>query len=187
VARRGASALGWQLQGELLFAQKQYQLAHESLLRSSELSNENYRAHQLIGLIHIVGRRDLEAGEELQIAAQQNPNSPQARFFLGRIYYRRGQPARARDEFLACLRIQADYPKATENLGLCYEALQDIPKAIDAYERAIHLEKVGKTPPSEDPYVEYAVLMANQGETEKSISLLKEGLSKNPRSARAKF
>jgi lipopolysaccharide biosynthesis regulator YciM len=65
--------------------------------------------------------------------------------------------------------------------------LQDIPKAIDAYERAIHLEKVGKTPPSEDPYVEYAVLMANQGETEKSISLLKEGLSKNPRSARANF
>jgi tetratricopeptide (TPR) repeat protein len=65
--------------------------------------------------------------------------------------------------------------------------LQDIPKAIDAYERAIHLEKVGKTPLSEDPYVEYAVLMANQGETEKSISLLKEGLSKNPRSARANF
>jgi tetratricopeptide (TPR) repeat protein len=57
VARRGATALGWQLQGELLFAQKQYQLAHESLLRSLELSNENYRAHQLIGLIHIVGRR----------------------------------------------------------------------------------------------------------------------------------
>jgi Flp pilus assembly protein TadD len=49
------------------------------------------------------------------------------------------------------------------------------------------LDKAGQTPPSEDPYVEYGVLMANQGETEKSISLLEDGLSKNPRSARANF
>ena len=187
VGRRGATALSWHLQGEWLFAQKLYQPAFESLRRSLEISNANYRAHQIIGLIYIVGRRELDALEELQISAQQNPNSAQVRFFLGRIYYKRGQPSRARDEFLACLRIQPAYPKATENLGLCYEAMQDIPKAIDTYEQALVLDRTAKTPPCEDPYIEYGVLMAKQGEIEKSVSLLKEGLQKNPRSARANF
>lgn len=187
VRRLGGTALSWHLQGEWLFAQKRYQPAFESLRRSLEISNANYRAHEIIGLIYIIGRRELDALQELQIAAQQNPNSAQVRFFLGRIYYKRGQPSRARDEFLACLRIQPAYPKATENLGLCYEAMQDIPKAIDTYEQALVLDRTGKTPPCEDPYIEYGVLMAKQGEIDKGISLLKEGLQKNPRSARANF
>jgi len=185
--RQGETGLSWLLQGEVLFAKKEFARAYQSLRRSLEFSSDNYRAHQLMGLIYVLAQRELNALEELQIAAQQNPYSAQTRFFLGRTYYRTGNYAKARDEFLACLKIQPSYPKATENLGLCFEALQEIPNAIDAYERAIQLEKDGKTPPSEDPYVEYALLLAKQADLAKSIDLLREGLRRNPRSTRANF
>jgi uncharacterized protein HemY len=54
----------------------------------------------------------MEALEELRIAAQQNPESPQAHFYYGRICYTTADYATARDEFQACLQLQADYPEA---------------------------------------------------------------------------
>jgi len=185
--RQGENRLGWLLQGEVLFAQKEFAKAYEALRRSLEFSSNNYRAHQLMGLIYFLARRELDALEELRIAAQQNPLSAQTRFLLGRTYYRTGNYTQARDEFLACLKLQPSYPKATENLGLCFEALEQIPSAINAYERAIQLDKEGETPPSEDPYVEYALLLAKQADLAKSTDLLREALRRNPRSARANF
>jgi len=185
--RQGENGLSCLLQGEVFFAQKEFAKAYQSLRRSLEFSSDNYRAHQLVGLIHVLAQRELDALEELRLAAQQNPHSAQTRFLLGRTYYRTGNYGQARDEFLACLKIQPSYPKATENLGLCFEALEEISSATQAYERAIQLEKDGKTPPSEDPYVEYALLLAKQADLRKSIGLLREGLRRNPKSARANF
>ena len=41
-----------------------------------------------------------------------------------RICYTTADYATARDEFQACLQLQADYPEALENLGLAYEGLE---------------------------------------------------------------
>jgi tetratricopeptide (TPR) repeat protein len=145
VARRGPTSLGYTLQGELFFVEKQYALAYESLGRALELSrNQGYRAHELIGLIYIEYRRYKEALEEFGMAAEQGPNSAQVRYYHGRMYYQNGNHIQARDEFTACLKLQPGYPRALENLGLCFEALQDFPKALDCYRQAIALEDAKK-------------------------------------------
>jgi len=50
VKHAGPTATGWTLQGELLFEQQQYDLAYQSLRSALDISNDNYRAHELLGL-----------------------------------------------------------------------------------------------------------------------------------------
>jgi tetratricopeptide (TPR) repeat protein len=187
VTRHGPTALGWTLEGELLFEQKQYGPAYECLQNALKLSLTNARAHELIGLILVVHRRNMEALEELRIAAQQNPESPQAHFYYGRICYTTADYATARDEFQACLQLQADYPEALENLGLAFEALNDDDKALECYRKAIALDKTATNPPSEEPYIELGRLLAKLDEDDEAISVLREGLQKHPNSARGNY
>jgi tetratricopeptide (TPR) repeat protein len=187
VARHGPTTLGWTLEGELLFEQKQYAPAYECLQNALNLSPANARAHELVGLILVVYRRNMDALEELRLAAQQNPASPQVRFYYGRICYTTGNYVAARDEFQACLELQADYPGALENLGLAYEGLNDDVQALECYRKAIELDKTGKNPPSEEPYIELGRLLAKLGKNEEAVSVFREGLQKHPNSARGNY
>ncbi len=187
VKRLGPTALAWTLQGELLFEEKNYDAAYQSLSSALDLSNVNYRAHELIGLIFSVHRRYSLALDELKIAAEQNPTSAQVHFYCGRLYYRTASYAAAEHELLECLKLQPDYPQALENLGLAYEAMGDTANALVEYRKAIELDKTGKTPPSELPYVCLGALLSKQGEDEQAFSLLGEAVAKNAKSAWAHF
>jgi tetratricopeptide (TPR) repeat protein len=187
VERLGPTALAWTLQGELLFEKKEYDPAYQALRSALDLSNINYRAHELIGLIFSVHRRYALALEELKLAAEQNPASAQVRFYCGRLYYRTANYPLAREELLACLKLQPGYPEALENLGLTYEAIGEPSTAIIQYRQAIELEKAGKTPSSELPYVCLGVLLNKESGNEEALPLLREAVAKNPNSAWANF
>jgi tetratricopeptide (TPR) repeat protein len=184
VKRSGPTALGWTLQGEYLFERKQYDESYQSLREALDISNTNYRAHELMGLIFSVHRRYDLGLEELKVAVAQNPNSAQTRFYCGRLYYRAGNYPAARDEFTACLTLNPAYPQATENLGLALEAMGDVSSAEGRYRQAIALDKAGNTLRSEYPYVCLAALLLKQpGHDRDAEELLKRALSNNPKSA----
>jgi tetratricopeptide (TPR) repeat protein len=187
VHRLGPTALAWTLQGELLFEQKQYDPAFQSLRSALDLSSENYRAHELVGLIFAANRRYALALDELKIAAQQNSNSAQVHFYCGRLYYQAADYPAARDEFLQCLRLQPNYPDARANLGLAYEALQEPARAEEQYRQAIEADRSGKSAASALPYVCQAVMMRKNRDSGGAAALLNQALERDPRSAWANF
>ena len=123
----------------------------------------------------------------MEVAAQQNPTSPQIRFYLGRLHSETSDFSAARDDFVECLKSKSDYPRALENLGLAYEALGDTSSALTRYRQAVDLEKSGKTPRSEYPYICLGLLLEKQGETTEAMALLTQGWQRNPNSSWANF
>jgi tetratricopeptide (TPR) repeat protein len=183
----GVTALGYELEAELLFQQKLYDAALEAALGSLKLSDHNARMHQLLALIHIAKRKDGAAAVELRQAVELDPNHAGMRYLLGRVLYGIGGYAEARDQFLACLKIQPNYRKVLENLGLCYEALQDYPKATQAYHDAISLEESLKGPKHAEPYAFYGAMLAKLGESQKALAVLRQGVAVSPRSFVANY
>lgn len=87
----------------------------------------------------------------------------------------------------ACLKLQPGFPKALENLGLSYEALNEDDKAIQAYQEAVALEKQRTGVKRVDALVYCAVLKAKLGNLEEALELLHIGVTLSPKSFRATF
>jgi tetratricopeptide (TPR) repeat protein len=188
VKRAGPTALGWTLQGEYLFERKEFDTAYQSLREALNLSNTNYRAHELLGLIFSLHRHYDLGLEELKIAVAQNPHSAQTHFYCGRLYYRMANYSAAREQFTSCLDLSPFYPEATENLGLALEAMGDVPGALERYRQAIAFDEAGKTPRSELPYVCLAALLSKEpGHDAYAEELLNNALVNNPKSPWAHF
>lgn len=178
----GVNALGYELEAELLFQQRQFGLAFTAAPRSSGLDDKNGRMHELLGLIYFANRQDADAVAELHKAAQSGPDQPQVRYFCGRALYSKGLYADARDRFLACLRIQPGYRKALENLGLCYEALQDFSNAREAYRKAMLLEETQTGPKHGEPSAFYGAMLIKLGMPEQALPVLRQAKGLSPRS-----
>lgn len=188
VKRAGPTALGWTLQGEYLFERQQYDASYQSLREALDLSNTNYRAHELLGLIFSLHRHYDLGLEEMKTAVEQSPQSAQTRFYCGRLYYRMANYLAAREHFTSCLELNPLYPEATENLGLALEGMGDVPGALERYRQAIALDEAGKTPRSELPYVCLAALLSKEpGHDAYVEELLNKALVTNPKSPWAHF
>src|SRR5437899_10350599 len=96
---------------------------------------------------------------ELETAQEEDPNSPQIRYYYGRVLYTVGRYQKAADQFLACLKLRPNYPGALGNLGLCYEALQNYPKAVETYKAAIHFEQAIQGSDDAELLVYYLILL----------------------------
>jgi tetratricopeptide (TPR) repeat protein len=183
----GTTALGYELEAELLFEQHLYPAAQEAAQRSLSLDEKSARMHELLGLVYVVDRQNGVARTELARATELDPHNPQICYWYGRTLYTTGRHRDAAKQFLACLNIQPYYPRALENLGLCYEALRDTPKAIEAYESAITHEASQRGVKDVEPYAYYAVLLDKKGRRERGLNLLREAVKLNPNSFRANY
>jgi len=183
----GSTALGWELESELLFKRKQYDAALEAAQNSLGLSGDSARMHEILGLIWTTRRRNEAALLELAKASALDPERPQIRYYYGRVLYSTGRFREAREEFLACLKIQPQYPRALENLGLCYEALQDLPKAFECYPKAIALEDAKQGPKNAEPYAYYGRFLLDQRRSEDAVLVLRHAVEVSPRSLVANY
>lgn len=184
----GVTAFGYALEAEVLFQQKQYDSAASAIVSSLELFSDNARMHYLLGLILLLKSDRVDASFELNKAENLSPNDADIRYFYGRALYLNGYYPAARDQFLACLKVDPQHRKAQENLGLSYEAMRDYASARRSYEQAIERERA--QPPSAkhgEPFGYYGAMLLEMNEPKHALEVLQEGVTASPRSLVVNF
>ena len=126
------------------------------------------------------------ARPELERLAQADPANPLYQYWLGRVEYDAGQYGPAAKRFQDVIDADDTFTKAYDNLGLCYEALNQPEQAIAAYRKAIALNQTAKTP-SAWPLANLGKLLRTRGELVEAETLLREAVRVEPSSANAQY
>lgn len=157
-----------------------------ALSKSLQLNVENAEAHKILGLdLSILGDYD-RAQVELEQAAAMAPDSADIRYFLGRVYYTKNIFPLARREFEAAIKLNPDYMKAYDNLGLTLEAVGENEAAVENWLRAVKLsEEQGLN--SEWPFINLAAYYNRQNDPQQALNYSQKAAEKNPASGEAYF
>ncbi|MFN2427187.1 MAG: tetratricopeptide repeat protein [Candidatus Binatia bacterium] len=108
--------------------------------RALAVTEENYFAHNNLGVaLQAAGRQD-EAARHYQEAVRLNPTWPEALNNLGIAHAWRGDFAGARGRFEDALRVRPDFARAENNIGTAYGREGNYERAIEHYARAVELE-----------------------------------------------
>lgn len=132
-----------------------------------------------------LGRGDW-ARPELDRLVTSRPERAVYRYWLGRIEYDGGQYAAAVIRFQETLERDPQFMRARDNLGLCYEALDEPQRAIGQYREAIRLNRQSSAK-SPWPPLNLAILLRKQGELDRAASLLREALRYDGTFAKAHY
>jgi Flp pilus assembly protein TadD len=126
-----------------------------------------------------------DAGHWIQRALSLDANDSENWYVLGRIRYSTGKFQDAVDAFEHTLRLTPESVKAENNLGLAFEALNEVDKASEAYRRAIAFgERSGKQ--SEQPMINLAIVLTHRSDTDGALALLTRAVVLAPQDARAR-
>ncbi len=121
-----------------------------------------------------LGRGDW-ARPELVRLVDSDPDRAEYRYWLGRLEFDAGKYADAIARFNEALARDPQLMRAHDNLGLCYEALDEVPKAMEHYREALRLNRAAASK-SPWPPTNLAILLRQRGEVKEAESLLREAL-----------
>ncbi len=107
---------------------------------------------------------------------RRSPRTRPTRYWLGRLDYDAGQYGAAIKRFDQVVARDAGFVRAYDNLGLCYEALNQQEEAIQHYRKAVDLNQRAASK-SAWPPLNLAILLRTRGETKEAETLLREAVS----------
>jgi Flp pilus assembly protein TadD len=116
-------------------------------------------------------------------AVEMDPKNADAWYGLGRIRYTEQRFSDALSCFQRVLTLVPNSVKAENNLGLTYEALNQVDSAIAAYRQAIAWQN--ERPPAErsdQPLLNLGTVLVHQGQLAKAEPLLVEAANLSPKS-----
>jgi tetratricopeptide (TPR) repeat protein len=126
------------------------------------------------------------ARPELERLAASEPGNATYQYWLGRLDYDAGQYNAAIKRFDQVVSRDAGYVRAYDNLGLCYEALNQQEEAVQHYRKAVQLNRRA---PSKSPWpaLNLAILLRTRGETKEAETLLREAVGYDDGLAQAHY
>ncbi|MDE2743334.1 MAG: tetratricopeptide repeat protein [Gemmatimonadota bacterium] len=150
--------------------------------RALELDAGAYEAHKNLGLLYARrGRRgDWEkAHMHYQQAIDHKPRYVEALNAQGLIFLQRGEFTRAEERFREAL-DEFDYAPAYNNLGTAYLHMENLPAAIDAYQKAVALDRADAS-----HHFNLGLALQKAGENEQAVAAFASALSLEPRHVKA--
>jgi tetratricopeptide (TPR) repeat protein len=115
------------------------------------------------------------ARPELERLATADPANSTYQYWLGRLHYDAGQYRAAIERFERVVARDPGFVRAYDNLGLCYEAMNQPDQALAHYHTAVALNRraASKSP---WPPLNLAILLRNLGNHTESEALLREAV-----------
>jgi tetratricopeptide (TPR) repeat protein len=128
-----------------------------------------------LALAYITMKRNDWARPELERLTADDPPNPVYTYWLARLDYDSGLYAAAIDRLQTVVRSEPTFIRAYDNLGLCYEALNQPDEAVRQYREAIRrIRETGEKWPW--PFVNLGIVLKNTGRIEEAEALFNEAL-----------
>lgn len=150
-----------------------------ALKKAEALGPLDSRERLQLVMAYIAMRRDDWARPELERLVQDEPANVIHPYWLARLDYNAGQYATAIARLQEVVTRKPAFARAHDNLGLCYEALNQPDQAILHYKEAVRLTRLDD-PPSAWPALNLAVLLRTRGDLAEAEGLLHEALRHDP-------
>lgn len=119
------------------------------------------------------------ARPELESLAAGDASKMTVQYWLGRLDYDDGKYESAVARFAKVIEADPTAVRAHDNLGLCYEALNQPDAAVEHYRKAIALNRAAPTK-SGWPSLNLAILLRTRGELAEAETLLREAVRDEP-------
>jgi tetratricopeptide (TPR) repeat protein len=120
-------------------------------------------------------RRDWARPELEKLAA--DPANVLPSYWLARLDYDDGQYLRAIQRLNAVVKQEPAFVRAYDNLGLCYEALNQPDDAIRQYQEAVRLNRTTGGTRSAWPPLNLGILLRSRGDLDGAEKLFREALT----------
>ena len=156
-----------------LFHQHRAKDSLAAYTRAAQLRRPSAKDLQTVALDYVLLNSYADADKWMTIALQTDPGNSEAWYDLGRIKYTENRFAEAVAAFERSLALAPGSVKAVNNLGLAQEGLGRAAEARSSYEHAIAMQS-HLPHPSEQPLLNLAILLVNQGDAQRALPLLTE-------------
>jgi tetratricopeptide (TPR) repeat protein len=140
-----------------------------------------------LALAYVAMKRADWARPELERLAVAEPDNVTYRYWLARLDYDAGWYSSAVERLRAIVAQTPTFARAHDNLGLCYEALNQPDEAIPHYREAVRLNRLERNAASPWPALNLGILLRTRGELEEAESLFLEALKYDQQFARAYY
>jgi len=159
--------------GSVFLIEKKPLNAAIAIKKAEALAPLDDRSRFTLVLAYIALNHGDWARPELEKLVASDPSNPGYDYWLGRLDYDAGQYASAVKRFQKVIDAEPDSVRAYDNLGLCYEALNQPGDAETPYRKAVELNR---TAPARSawPPLNLAILLRTRGELKEAEALLRE-------------
>jgi tetratricopeptide (TPR) repeat protein len=160
------------------FDQRRYKEAIQLVDEADAVAGPTPKGTTLRGLVAVAQSRLDLAEPRFQEAIRLDPNYAFAHYYLSRLLYTRNHFNESIRESNAAIAVAPNLVRAYENLGLCYEAKQQINEAKKWYLEAIQRQASGKQ--TEWPSLDLATMLIRNDRVEEARPYLLDALKLNP-------
>jgi tetratricopeptide (TPR) repeat protein len=162
--------------GSVFLIEKKPLNAAIAIKKAEALGPIDDRTRFTLVLAYLAMHRGDWARPELERLVASDPHNPMYQYWLGRLDYDDWQYVSAVKRFESVVAADPGFVRGYDNLGLCYEALNQPDAALAAYRKAIELNRFAGSK-SAWPPLNLAILLQNRGDVKEAEALVREALT----------